>query len=153
MTPGRAATARQDWATPSEFLDAVEARFGTLAIDLAARADNAVAPLWLDEAVDSLTVDWAGLPGRRWLNPPFRHIAPWIAKAAELEHDTHETIVLVPASVGANWFADYVLDRARVVFVRPRLTFVGASDPYPRDLMLAVYGRGVRRGVEAWRWR
>lgn len=147
---------RQDYGTPPAFIDAVERRFGCLTVDLAATSENAVAKKFITEARDSLSQMWAGsYAGNMWLNPPFANIAPWAAKcAAESLHlDPHTRILLlVPASVGANWFADHVHGKALVLGLQGRLTFVGETQPYPKDCLLCVYGEGLR-GFDVWAWR
>jgi phage N-6-adenine-methyltransferase len=163
MTPRTGASlargrSRQDYGTPTAFLDAVVARFGALDVDLAARADNAVAPRYLGPgsalSVDALAIDWRGVleeRGNAWSNPPFSDIAPWAQRCAAVRDRRAWTLLLVPASVGTAWFSAHVHDRAMVYFLSPRLAFGGCAAPYPKDLMLAAYGFGAR-GYECWRW-
>jgi hypothetical protein len=49
--PGKS---KQDYGTPWELIRAIEARWGKLTIDLAARADNAKAPLFITPEENSL---------------------------------------------------------------------------------------------------
>lgn len=151
----------QEVGTPRAFLDAVEERFGALTWDLAANPGNAVAKSYLTPASaggkGSLAVDWAMLPGavggRLWLNPPFGTIAPFAQKCAEQAPAIAGSILmLVPASVGTNWFAEHVHRKALVLALRPRLTFVGHGDPYPKDLALIVWGRWVVPAFDLWKW-
>ena len=143
---------KQDYGTPWEFIRTVEARFGTLTFDLAASAENAKAPQFFTEADDSLSQPWP-LDGVCWLNPPFANIADWAKKCAAVA-PSHSGLILflTPASIGANWFADHVNHKAMVLGISPRLTFEGTTDPYPKDLMLSVYGFGMS-GFDTWRWR
>lgn len=151
----------QEVGTPRAFLDAVEERFGKLAWDLAADESNHVTEGWSGpgsaKQPDSLLGAWWALPpGLLWLNPPFGNIGEWAAKCAGWRDLPgpgwqQRIALLVPASVGTNWFAEYVDGRALVLFLRPRLTFVGHTAPYPKDLMLVVYGE--KPGYECWRWR
>lgn len=145
----------QSVGTPREFLDAVERRFGTLEFDLAANADNSVCgPHFYglgSPATDALITWWGGKPLFMWCNPPFIHIEPWAAKCARDRHPEARIAFLIPASVGSNWFAEHVDGKALVLFLRPRLTFVGHSAPYPKDLILAMYGE--KPGYECWKWR
>lgn len=151
--PGRS---KQDYGTPWEFIRAVEARWGCLYIDLAASAHNAKAPIWIDEKENSFYVNWASFAHTRaWLNPPFSNIADWAARCAHLAGDFSKAggriFLLTPASIGTEWFADHVHRRAMVYGLRPRLTFEGTTDPYPKDLMLSVFG--VAPGFDTWRWK
>jgi phage N-6-adenine-methyltransferase len=156
--PGRS---EQTVGTPRAFLNAVEDRFGVIDWDLAATAANAVTGKFLGPGAprgeDSLAVDWAMLPAPPrpvfWLNPPYSNIKPFARKCAEQAPAIPgEIVMLVPASISTEWFAQYVHRRALVLAIRPRLTFVGQSDPYPKDLMLVVYGRWIAPGFETWRW-
>ena len=144
---------RQDWATPDDFLRAVENRFGRPNIDLAAGPENAVCDLYISAEDDSLSIDW-GMLGlvTAWLNPPYSNIGPWVAKAAASAWSMR-TLVLIPASVGSNWWRDFVHDRAYVCLLNGRLTFKGATQVYPKDCALLVYGRGWEPGYEIWSWK
>jgi phage N-6-adenine-methyltransferase len=145
---------RQDYGTPIEFIDAVEKRFGVLTYDLACTRENAKAPAgfyWPDE--DALTQAWWSFTGNLWLNPPFANIDPWAEKlASECRDRDGFTFFLTPASIGTEWFSKHVAGNAMVLGLSPRLTFEGCDDPYPKDLMLSVFGFGLR-GFDTWRWR
>ena len=147
---------RQDYGSPREFLDAVERRFGPIAVDLAAHRENHAVDRWLGpggEHENSFDVDWSRLaPGRwLWLNPPFSKIDPWAAKCA-MEHKRGARIImLTPASVSTEWFADHVEGKAFVIPLRPRLTFVDCEDPYPKDCALSVFDYAT--GFATWRWK
>lgn len=148
--PGRS---KQDYGTPIEFLDAVMAKLGIseFDIDLAASADNAVASLFYDKEQNSLVQPWDIGTGWNWLNPEFANIGPWVARA--LYHARNygtKTAVLIPASVGANWWRDFVHDKCRVLFLNGRIHFVGCDDPYPKDCALLLYGEAP--GYDVWSW-
>lgn len=145
--PGKS---EQTVGTPEEFVMAVEERFGHLSVDLAATAANAKAPKWITPEEDSLKQKWSRFEGNLWLNPPFGRIKPWVKKASKTT-PSGRILVLVPASVGSNWFADYVWEKARIFFIRPRLQFVGHTAGYPKDLVLIVYGE--EPGIELWQWK
>jgi len=143
--------------TPREFLDAVEARFGKIVFDLAATKTNTVTGdkcffgPGSEFGEDALNQDWYSLVGTLWLNPPYSDIAPWAAKLALNRHRKGWTIMLVPASVGSNWFAENE-PNCYVSGIRPRLIFVGSTTPYPKDLMLMISGFGIV-GRESWKWK
>lgn len=147
---------KQDYGTPPDFMRAVHKRFGKLTYDLAARPDNKKAELFLSPDLDSLTVEWHKLlSGIHWLNPPFDNISEWASKCSREARLGARILFLVPASVGANWFSDYVHNQAEVLFLNGRLQFVGAKDPYPKDCVLICYNiqhRGAH-GYDVWRWK
>lgn len=146
---------KQDYQTPVEFLAAVSDRFGRIVHDLACTTANAVARagFYHDRGYDGLAADWTDLasPGEvLWLNPEFGKIAPWAEKCATYAGRGLVTM-LIPAAVSTNYFADHIHGRAYVLPLRPRIVFVGETQGFPKDLMLCVYGMGLR-GFEPWRW-
>jgi phage N-6-adenine-methyltransferase len=154
-------SSKQDVETPPDLIAAVERRFGKLAVDLAATPENAKAPRYIWTEQDSLTADWESLMdceepdqcGPRWLNPPFGKIEPWAAKCAAAPPCLWSPILLlVPASVGAGWWWRHVHEKARVLFLAPRVKFVGHSQAFPKDLALCVYCTDPP-GYETWRWK
>lgn len=151
--------------TPDVFIDAVTINFAMLAVDLAAEAHSCKCPEYIGPEVDSLKQDWVRiLDGRAgWLNPPFGNITPWAKKCAatyiEAESRT-EIFLLVPASIGANWFWDWMWDFATVYSVG-RMVFDNCFDkhgnlvttPYPKDLILAHYTNTTpHRTLQRWQW-
>lgn len=147
---------KQDYGTPREFIIAVEKRFGKIDFDLAAHVHNRVVVDYYGPesqwASDSLTQDWTKLRGHLWLNPEFGNITPWAEKcaaSAPCGQTIRSISFLVPASIGANWFARHVDGKARVFFLNGRLSFDG-KNPYPKDTILARYG--MSPGYEVWRW-
>lgn len=146
-------SSEQDVSTPRDFLDAVVRRFGPLAWDLAATSDSAKAPHWIPPEEDSLARHWGPLGGNLWLNPPYVDIGRWAKKAAETRFAPDaRLLLLVPASIGSRWFAEHVHRKAFVLALTGRLTFEGHTAPYPKDLILAVYGHGLS-GLDTWNWR
>lgn len=146
---------RQDYQTPQVFIEAVKQKLGIerFMADLAADEFNKQAEFYLDLEMDSLIQPWEKIGGWMWCNPPFNDIAPWVAKAAESSARGASIAMLVPASTGANWWRDYVHDIAHILLLNGRLTFVGESDPYPKDCALLLYTKYTLGGYEVWNWR
>jgi len=146
--------------TPFEFIDAVVNMFDGISVDLAALASNAhtqnyFGPDHVDESRrDSLIAKWPRGTSC-WLNPPYANIARWVEKcAAHVATSTPHTeiFVLVPASVGANWYRDHVQPFADVYSVG-RMKFVGHEDVYPKDLILAHYWKPGGYKFRHWKWQ
>jgi hypothetical protein len=138
----------QDVQTPRGFLEVVEHRFGDIDFDLAAatgasvvRCNDPNGMSWSPES-DSLKQDWTQLRGHLWLNPPFDPIPPWVRKCAETAPQLidSEIFLLCPLAVGTKWFRTFVAPFAEVHNVG-RITFVGAKDPFPKDLALCIFRR------------
>lgn len=148
-------------ATPWAFINPVQEKFGKLDWDLAASVLNTKAEKFLAEKINSLVQPWHKLgPGRPllWLNPPFTTITPWAKKCAEECQLGARILLLVPASVGSNWYWDWVVPYADVYSVG-RMVFDDCYDkhgelittPYPKDLILCHYewrGKDLRTGNE-----
>lgn len=148
----RRGKSRQTYGTPWEFIRAVTTRFGPLTWDLACSVENRKAPAGFTVAEDSLRQPWGLLTGNAWLNPEFDDISPWAHKMAEeMRYRAHLSLMLTPASIGTRWFSNHVKGKAFVLGIEPRLTFEGCEAPYPKDLMLSVYGYGFH-GFDTWRW-
>jgi phage N-6-adenine-methyltransferase len=146
---------KQDVETPLALIRAVERRFGPIVCDLAATADNKKGVGdFIGPDRDSLAQPWADLywSGTLWLNPEFGDVAPWAEKCAfESRLRSGVIAMLVPASVGSNWWADHVHQKAMVLALTPRVKFVGHSAAFPRDLALCVYGN-ESTGFDVWDW-
>lgn len=169
----RAESSGDIW-TPVEFIRAVESTFcRSLIVDLAASGkESAKARAWITPERDSLKQDWGqlyndyrvGATGALWLNPPYSNIAPWAKKCANtyVFGEQVEIFLLVPASVGANWFWDYVWDYSTVYSVG-RMVFDNCFDRktgelvctvYPKDLILCHYTNTTpSRVLQRWPWK
>lgn len=146
----------QGYGTPWDLTRACEKHFNRRIVwDLAANESNAKADRWYDEAMNSLVQPWHKLCKHDcdllWLNPPFDNIAPWAEKCAAEAALGARILLLTPASIGSNWFRDYVFRKAIVSALNGRITFVGASDPYPKDCMISAFGFGVP-AFNVWQW-
>ena len=83
------------------------------------------------------------------MNPPFANIGPYAQKAYS---DGGKIAMLVPASVGANWWRDWVDGKSYVLFLNGRLKFGGCKDYYPKDCALVLYTPERFIGNEVWSW-
>lgn len=152
---------RQDWATPADFLAAVKRRLciGRFNFDLAATAANRVEECYYGPessfGTDALDMNWSRYDKGLWMwcNPPYTDIRPWVAKAADESTRGAQIAMLVPASTGSNWWRDHVVNDAYVVYLNGRLTFAGATAPYPKDCALLLYTPFIRSGSTTWNWR
>ena len=153
MPAQRPGLSRQDYGTPPELLAALAAYRGIVPVlDAAASPENAICPHYYTEVDDAITKDW-GTVGWVWCNPPFANITPWVEKAyTQSLHPGSQVAMLVPASVGSNWWRNHVDGKAHVLFLNPRLTFVGCTDPYPKDCALLLYTPFIKGGYEVWKW-
>lgn len=104
-----------EWLTPPALIE----KLGPFDLDPATPFDMPWAT-----AAERYSVDDDGLSapwhGRVWLNPPYSHIGPWMARLAE--HG--DGIALVFARTDTQWWFDSVWGRASgLLFMRGRVTF------------------------------
>lgn len=150
---------KQDYQTPPELLEAIKFRLciEDFDIDVAASKENAIAPYYLslEEGRDALINSWQ-VPeptnGWAWCNPPYSDIAPWIDKAAYEARKGAYVAMLIPASVGSNWWA-LASSFCYQLFLSPRITFVGCDTPYPKDCALLIFTPMGLTGNQVWRWK
>lgn len=150
--------------TPRVFIDAVEKTFGPLVWDLAATAENARCENYYTPKENSLSIRWAYYHAGcspLWLNPPYSNIAPWAEKCAVESGKGACVLLLVPGSIGANWYWDFVEPYSNVYSVG-RMVFDNCFDKdgklvttvYSKDLILCHYDRSQpRKQMERWKWR
>lgn len=148
---------RQDVRTPTVLIQKVLDLLGveTFDCDLAASDDNAVCEHYYTEAQNSLVQPWRCGDGWNWCNPPYHHVLPWVERAhLQLLTARAQSCLLIPASVGSNWFSEHVHQHASVIFLNGRVTFVGHTQPFPKDLMLCLYSPYYKKpGYDVWRWQ
>lgn len=128
--------------TPQAFVNECERRYGDIYRDIAASLGNAKNSFYWTQEDNALSKDWndALAGGVGWLNPPYDNIGLWAKKADEEAQKGARVLMLVPASVGTNWYLDYVHFKHPVDFLNGRIHFEGHEDPYPKDLMLVLFG-------------
>lgn len=166
----RAESSGDIW-TPWDFIRAIEETFNLpVLVDLAATERSTKAKIYVRPEDNSLKQDWNRFwrfharTGIMYLNPPYSNIAPWAKKCAQAYecNEQVEIMLLVPASVGANWFWDHVWPYAtvysvgRMVFDNcfDRKTSQLVSTVYPKDLILAHYTNTTpSRTLQRWQWK
>ena len=158
MPQQRPHRSRQDYRTPAVFVQAVQWLLGVSHFqhDFAADARNSKGITHYDIQTDALKMDrsaWRQAVGADWgwLNPPFTDIGAWAERCVELRDDGGSVVLLVPASIGSNWFRDFVYRHASIVALNGRISFDGVG-PYPKDCMLCLYGPSVQRNFHVWNW-
>lgn len=156
MTTGptiRRHQSKQDYETPDDFIQAVEKRFGKIEVDLAANSINTKAQFFFPPETDSLIQKWP-VGEICWLNPPFDNITDWACKCSMEAERGCRILFLTPASIGSNWFRDFIYNQAMVMALNGRLTFKGCTAPYPKDCILSAYNFPTwTPGFQVWNWR
>lgn len=151
--------ASDEWSTPQETFDALDAEFH-FTLDVAATHDNKKCRYWFGPDMaspydDALAIDW--WLGHRpdteaaWLNPPYSKCREFIAKAADEARKGLTVVCLVPSRTDTRWWHEHVWDREKhapragveVRFVKGRLKFGGATAGAPFPSVVIVF-RGAK---------
>ena len=122
------------WATPQDFFDRYNARFG-FNLDVCASNANAKCERFFTKADAGLAQDWRGVC---WMNPPYgREIGHWMRKAYESSLEGATVVCLVPARTDTRWWHDYAM-KGEVEFIKGRLKFGDAknSAPFPSAVVI-----------------
>jgi len=122
-----------EWATPQDFYDKLNWRFGPFTLDPCASPTNAKCGKFFTEDDDGLTKDWEGHV--LFVNPPYgRGIDKWIEKAyRESRKENTRVVMLIPARTDTKYWHEYVMKADEIYFIKGRLKFGDSenSAPFP----------------------
>jgi len=114
--------ATNEWYTPPHVFEALGCVFN---MDVASPGQN-VTP-WIPAdyfmTVDSLETSWGGFV---WMNPPFggrNALVPWLTRFFAHRNG----IALVPDRTSAPWWQQFAPQAEQILFVAPKLKFIGAN--------------------------
>lgn len=129
------------------------------AFDFAASKINAVCPRYFSRAQNALRddQDWRAQLAEGewgWLNPEFNNIEPYAERCYRLKQAGGQIAFLTPLS-SSNWMAKFVHNKARVLMINGRLSFMANGEPYPKDCMLSIFSNDPKwtPRYDVWRWR
>ena len=128
-----------EWATPQDFFDKLDWRFGPFDLDPCATPHNTKCVNFYTEAEDGLSKDWSG--HTVFVNPPYgRGIDKWIQKGYNTAKDgVSKVVMLIPARTDTKYWHDYVMNASEVYFIRGRLKFGNNSNSAPFPSAVVVF--------------
>lgn len=132
----------QDWRTPPDLFDALNAEFG-FELDAAADAANHLSPRYYTEADDALRQPWNAVT---WCNPPYGRALPAFVRRALHEVETWRcplAVLLIPARTDTAVWHECVMRATEIRLIRGRLRFGlpdgTATDPAPFPSAIVVF--------------
>lgn len=131
-------SATDNWATPQDFFDKLNAEFH-FDLDVCADEINHKCDKYYTKQQDGLTMPWKGIV---WCNPPYgREIGAWVRKALFASVGGATVVMLIPARTDTKWFHDYIYkrDNVEVRFVKGRLKFGNSKNSAPFPSMVVVF--------------
>jgi len=127
------------WATPREFFDKLDWRFGPFDLDPCANPTNTKCVNFFTEAEDGLSKKWEGFTC--FVNPPYgRGIDAWIKKGYdESRAPGTKVVMLIPARTDTKYWHQYVMRADEVYFVKGRLKFGDSENSAPFPSAIVVF--------------
>lgn len=125
------------WNTPKDLFLKLNEEFN-FDLDAAANEKNKTCEIFLDEEINSLTVDWHG---KVFCNPPYsRNLHLWLQKAhQEISKNATVIVMLLPARTDTKWFHDFVLNKCEIRFIKGRLRFSEHKMNAPFPSMIVIF--------------
>jgi len=133
-------SARGSWCTPPDFVERVR-KIDRIGLDPCSNSESFVgARTSWTEKDDGLRRCWRG-HGLIYVNPPYgREIVPWVERCAAEGLEGSEIVALLPARTDTRWFQDHAATATELLFLRGRLTFVGAESSAPFPSVVCYWG-------------
>lgn len=125
-----------DWSTPQEFYDLLNAEFN-FTLDPCADDANHKCDRYFTKVQNGLVQDWSG--ERVYCNPPYgKGIQEWVAKCA---NHAGLAVMLIPARTDTKWFHQFVYNKPNVEvrFVKGRLKFGNSKNSAPFPSMVVIF--------------
>lgn len=118
-----------EWQTPQELFDSLNAEFGPFKMDVAATIKNTKCLYFCsfdDNSEDGLTTDWMS---NNWCNPPYSMVKEFVAKAVEEQKNRKQTVMLIPARTDTRFFHDYIYQKpdVEIRFLKGRIKFISPN--------------------------
>lgn len=128
-----------EWATPQDFFDKLNWRFGPFDLDPCADPTNTKCANFYTEIEDGLSKDWSGHTA--FVNPPYgRGIENWISKGyLESRKNNTRIVMLIPARTDTKYWHNYVMKADEVYFVKGRLKFGDSQNSAPFPSAVVVF--------------
>ena len=144
-------SATDEWATPQDFFERLDAEFG-FDVDVCATSANTKCNEYFGpdhpntEMRDGLKQNWHAwgrsgeLKSACWMNPPYSQIRTWMEKAAHEASRGSTVVCLVPSRTDTRWWHEVVIAKgAEVRFVKGRLKFGGSKNSAPFPSAVVVF--------------
>jgi len=137
-----------NWATPQDFFDKLNWRFGPFSLDPCATTHNTKCANFFTKQDNGLDKDWAGFTA--FVNPPYgRGIADWIRKGYEESRKPNTKVVmLIPARTDTKYWHDYVMRASEVYFVKGRLKFGDSQNSAPFPSAVVVFDDNLEQRAQ-----
>jgi phage N-6-adenine-methyltransferase len=135
INPGLFSSLTDEWETPQELFDKLDAEFN-FNLDPCCTKENAKCKRFFTKEDDGLSQEWSGSV---YVNPPYgREIIKWCKKSYESSLFGALVVMLVPARTDTKWWHEYAMKAQEIRFIRGRIKFGGCknSAPFPSAILI-----------------
>lgn len=138
MNPVLFSSGSDEWETPKDFFDQLDAEFH-FNLDPCATAENRKCNTYFTREDNGLVQDWSGR--RVFCNPPYgRNLYQWVEKCyREGCKDGTLVALLIPARTDTAYFHHFILHRSEIRFIPGRLYFGDGKGRAPFPSMLVIF--------------
>lgn len=143
-TKGLMSSKTNEWATPQQLFDELNAEFH-FTLDPASTHANAKCKKHFTIEDDGLSKDWKN--ETVFCNPPYgREIPKWAQKCHDEWKKNNITVVmLIPARTDTRYFHDFIYKKAELRFIKGRVKFVDKNGNSPGGAtfpsMIAIFNK------------
>lgn len=138
--------ASDNWETPQEFFEQLNAEFG-FQLDVCATVHNTKCLKFWSDIHDGLLQDWR--QDVCWMNPPYSQLKLWLAKASDSARHGATVVCLIPSRTDTKAWHQYVWNEethqprsgVEVRFIRGRLKFGGCKNSAPFPSAVVIFRR------------
>jgi phage N-6-adenine-methyltransferase len=125
-----------EWGTPQDFFDGLNAEFG-FTLDPCATKENAKCAKFYTKDDDGLNQDWSG--ETVFMNPPYgREIGKWVEKAYQESLNGTTVVCLIPSRTDTKYWHDFAM-KGEIRFIKGRLKFGGLDSPAPFPSAVVIF--------------
>lgn len=136
---------QQDWATPQDFFQEINAEF-YFTLDACATNKNAKCPRYFTPTDDGLCQN--GGTERVWCNPPYNNIARWLTKGHDSARLGALVVFLIPARTDTRAWHEHAVHANEILFLKGRLKFGNAKNTAPFPSAIIVFRPPQRQPLQ-----
>ena len=125
---------RQTWKTPKAVYQTLDAEFG---FDFDPCPPN--------PGFDGLNREWGK---RNFINPPFKGIEKWVAKAYAEHLLGKICVMLIPSRTDTRYWHDFCMKASEIRFIKGRLKFDDCKSPAPFPSAVIIFNPASLRATD-----
>ena len=128
---------KDEYATPTDLFNELDKKYH-FTLDPCATSENAKCKKYYTIKENGLLKSWKG--EIVFCNPPYSKIKLWVEKCfLEFKNNNATIVLLIPARTDTQYFHNYILNQAKIIFLKGRLHFNNSKNSAPFPSILCIY--------------